>query len=451
MEWCVPVGARYAAAMDHPGADHLLATPLDPATEDHLAGCPACRVERRRLIDAERFVSSPQTTLPPDPSVARWSDALTRIAMGDFVELIAGDGLVPLRIERWGDSERLLAFLPADVSSVLERRQATLGPLDMPDAIVAWDAVTRTEDGWQVVALLPPRRSLPQHLGIDPLASVRWAMEAATAMATLHERGAAHGGLSAGAPGVTPRGSIVLPPPALHRHGSFAEDRRQLGELIRGWRLADSSAQAPIRGLDEVCERLEDGRFESDVAIVQQLAEVNAVVRLGAGRYTPDVQLGVGGMGEVWRVRDAVMRRDVALKLQHPEHRDEDAFVDEARRTAALSHPGIVAVHEFGRLEDGRAFYTMEEVSGPEFSEVLQAFHERSGPHGFGVTPNGWNLRRLAEVIARVGDALGYAHSQGIVHGDVKPANIKVGPHGQVVLMDWGLAVARGTALALVL
>lgn len=154
----------------------------------------------------------------------------------------------------------------------------------------------------------------------------------------------------------------------------------------------------------------------------------DAVDRPDAGeRYEIHELLGRGGMGAVYRATDRVLRRDVALKVLVTEL-EQDAVASrlerEARVLAALEHPGIVAIHDAGRLGDGRPFYVMRLVRGRRLDE--QARLEGPGEH----------LRRFLAVC----DAVSFAHSRGVIHRDLKPANVMVGEFGEVLVLDWGVA-----------
>ncbi len=152
--------------------------------------------------------------------------------------------------------------------------------------------------------------------------------------------------------------------------------------------------------------------------------------------------IGRGGAGDVVRVRDPVLDRELAMKLLRADALADDAadrFTREARTIARLQHPGILPVHEMGRLDDGRVWYTMREVVGQSLAELVPVLH--------GPAPGGWTLRRLIERFRQACEAVAYAHSQGIVHGDLKPANILVGEFADVLVVDWGLA-QRATAEA---
>src|SRR5262249_45090614 len=154
-------------------------------------------------------------------------------------------------------------------------------------------------------------------------------------------------------------------------------------------------------------------------------------------------RLGAGGMGEVRRVFDQKLGRQVAMKLIRWD-RSEDAsvsarFLEEARITAQLQHPGIVAVYDQGQLEDGRLGCTMREVEGRTFDPVIAEVHAAVSAGRFMTSTGGYTLRRLVDVFARACEAVAYAHAGGVVHRDLKPANIMVGEHGEVLVVDWGI------------
>ncbi|MEQ1507188.1 MAG: serine/threonine-protein kinase, partial [Myxococcota bacterium] len=153
-------------------------------------------------------------------------------------------------------------------------------------------------------------------------------------------------------------------------------------------------------------------------------------------RYEDRGLLGIGGMGEVRRVHDRVLGREVALKLVRADLSLRldvvERFVAEARATAALAHPGIVPVHDHGFTPDGRPYFTMQEVRGETFAAGIRRVHDEPGRSGL-------ELRRLIDRLERAAEAVGYAHARGVVHRDLKPANLLVGEHGEVRVVDWGL------------
>jgi serine/threonine protein kinase len=158
---------------------------------------------------------------------------------------------------------------------------------------------------------------------------------------------------------------------------------------------------------------------------------------LMAGRYELGQIIGEGGMGIVYRARDRALDREVAVKLVKPGVPASAPvvarFVGEATVTGQLQHPGIPPVHELGTLADGQPFLAMKLVKGRTLRELLR---ERPGPAA--------ELGRYVAVFEQVCHAVGYAHAHRVIHRDLKPANIMVGAHGEVQVMDWGLAKVLG-------
>ena len=150
------------------------------------------------------------------------------------------------------------------------------------------------------------------------------------------------------------------------------------------------------------------------------------------GRYVFIAEHARGGLGRVWRVFDRELGRELALK----ESLSNDAlarqrFTHEAFTTARLEHPSIVPVHDAGAsAETGALFYTMKLVSGATLAEVVKRAADLAG-----------RLALLPRVLA-VAEAVGYAHSRGVLHRDLKPENVLVGTFGETVVIDWGLAKA---------
>ncbi|MGY5887344.1 protein kinase domain-containing protein [Geodermatophilus arenarius] len=160
-----------------------------------------------------------------------------------------------------------------------------------------------------------------------------------------------------------------------------------------------------------------------------------------AGRYEITEPIATGGMGEVWRARDRVLDRVVAAKVLRSEYMGDPSFVarfrNEARHTAALSHPNIASVYDYGETSaDGGngqlAFLVMELVEGKPLVTIL---------HEEGRLPVDWTLH----VLGQAADGLSAAHAAGVVHRDIKPGNLIVRPDGVVKLTDFGIARARDT------
>jgi serine/threonine protein kinase len=148
-------------------------------------------------------------------------------------------------------------------------------------------------------------------------------------------------------------------------------------------------------------------------------------------RYELVSVLGRGGMGVVYLARDVALDREVALKIVD---RPVDGraggpspgvLENEARILARLEHPGIVPVHDFGELPDGRLFYAMKRVRGDRLDRWMTSERQLS--------------ERLG-VFLRVSDAVAFAHAHGVVHRDLKPENVMVGEFGEVLVLDWGVA-----------
>ncbi len=158
-------------------------------------------------------------------------------------------------------------------------------------------------------------------------------------------------------------------------------------------------------------------------------------------RYELGPEIARGGMGAVHRCFDRQLGRELAVKVLLPELvKRPDVlrrFVEEAQVGGQLQHPGVVPVHELGRLEDGRPFFAMKLVKGRTLAELLK---ERAGP--------GDNLPRLLKVFEQVCQTLAYAHARRVIHRDLKPANVMVGAFGEVQVMDWGLAKVLGASAA---
>ncbi len=161
------------------------------------------------------------------------------------------------------------------------------------------------------------------------------------------------------------------------------------------------------------------------------------------GRYRVDKQLGEGAFGQVFLAHDEQLHRPVAIKVAH-RHRimrpeDLESFLAEARVLASLDHPHIVPVHDVGRTSDGRYFVVSKYISGCDLREHL--------------THNRMPLADAVRLVADVAEALHHAHKRGLVHRDVKPANILLDAAGKPYVGDFGLALqevdfGRGTGFA---
>jgi eukaryotic-like serine/threonine-protein kinase len=159
-----------------------------------------------------------------------------------------------------------------------------------------------------------------------------------------------------------------------------------------------------------------------------------------AGRYRLCRWLAAGGMGQVWQAVDEVLGRPVAVKLLRDEYAQDPSFLRrlraEARYAAAVTHPGVASVFDYGEVTTAEgteptAFVVMELVGGEPLSSLLA----RNGRLG---------LNQSLEIVGQAAVAVGAAHRAGLVHRDIKPANLLVSPDGTVKMTDFGVAQALG-------
>ena len=159
------------------------------------------------------------------------------------------------------------------------------------------------------------------------------------------------------------------------------------------------------------------------------------------GRYLPQRFHAQGGLGLVYVAKDREVGRDVALKVMQPlaaaDMDNRRRFIAEAELTGGLEHPGIVPVYGILSDQRGQPYYAMRFIGGETLASAIQRVHEASFPD-----PNGRSvaLQRLLQHFIAVCEAVGYAHSRGVIHRDLKPTNIMIGSYGETFVVDWGLA-----------
>jgi eukaryotic-like serine/threonine-protein kinase len=159
------------------------------------------------------------------------------------------------------------------------------------------------------------------------------------------------------------------------------------------------------------------------------------------GRYTLLRLHDQGGLGRVWLARDDVLGREVALKELRPERAADPwfraRFLNEARITGQLEHPGIVTVHDLAQWPGtDRSFYTMRFVQGRTLTAAIRQYHSQRQTCQVGPL----ELTILLNAFVAVCNAVAYAHSRGVIHRDLKGHNVILGDYGEVVVLDWGLA-----------
>ena len=162
-------------------------------------------------------------------------------------------------------------------------------------------------------------------------------------------------------------------------------------------------------------------------------------------RYASVVYHAQGGIGRVWKARDGLLGRDVALKEIRPELAGDPAverrFREEARITAGLEHPNIITLHDLSTDPD-RPFYTMRFLAGQTLKDAVQVHFGRKAR----TVHAALDFRGLLDAFVDVCHALAFAHSRGVIHRDLKGQNVILGPFGEVAVQDWGLAREIGSA-----
>src|SRR5215469_3545766 len=161
------------------------------------------------------------------------------------------------------------------------------------------------------------------------------------------------------------------------------------------------------------------------------------------GRYLLTERIGMGGFSEVWRARDEVLERPVAVKLLHggfAAHEETlHRFRAEARHAASLSHQNIARVYDYGDPSSQHpAYLVMELIEGDSLARLL----ERDGA---------LDPARAMDITAQVAAGLAAAHHVGLIHRDIKPANVLLNPAGVVKITDFGIAYTAGTAIEVAL
>jgi serine/threonine protein kinase len=190
-------------------------------------------------------------------------------------------------------------------------------------------------------------------------------------------------------------------------------------------------------------------------------SEVLGAVQLSAdGRYEPRASLGSGGMGRVDAVWDRDLMRELAIKQLHARLAGDGLslrqFLWEARVTAHLDHPNIVPVHDLGLDASGQLYFTMKRVRGRSLAELIELLtaldpercrevdccvRTKQAPGEDRLVAEFGPRKRRLRVFVEICQAIAYAHERGVLHRDLKPANAMIGEFGEVLVMDWGLAL----------
>jgi serine/threonine-protein kinase len=216
--------------------------------------------------------------------------------------------------------------------------------------------------------------------------------------------------------------------------------------------LRDALAQVPDPDLQASLPRLGSARRDWETTISYLGSPT-----VPGGRFRVLRPHAQGGLGVVSVAFDEELHREVALKEIQERYASENEprsrFLLEAEITGSLEHPGIVPVYGLGHHPDGRPFYAMRFVRGESLKDAIAEFH---GAHDPSTATNGARtargeslahsvkFRRLLARFLDVCNAIAYAHSRGVLHRDLKPGNILLGPFGETLVVDWGLAKVVG-------
>ena len=374
------------------------------------------------------------------------------------------------------DLERTVALrvLPVELFAGAEEREhvlrdlAAAGTLDHPNVCAVWD-VEEIDGGVLVSLALCEGETLADRLARSPLRPATIAdlgTQIAAGLARAHAAGIAHGKLHAGNILLTVDGQAKIldlglaPLRPVYAGGEWGRgDLKALGELLRDMLPSDAPEE-----LRRVVVRAQSTHFSSAEELRQALRalrssgtrptivpysdrptvrEIPTSAFLGGSRLPPEVgpyrlreQLGGGGMGVIYKAEDTRLGRTVALKFLPPElTRDPVAkarFSQEARAASALDHPNICTIYDVGETPDAALFLSMPCYEGGTLRDRLE-----QGP---------LPLEEAADIARQVALGLGKAHRQGIVHRDVKPANLMLTSDGVVKILDFGIAKLAGGA-----
>jgi eukaryotic-like serine/threonine-protein kinase len=239
----------------------------------------------------------------------------------------------------------------------------------------------------------------------------------------------------------------------LRGRGALGDDDRQLidGLVARQIKLhgGPEKSLASLRLSAEDQEYLTQVTDEFNTGAPATIFSNPAPVVAGTGgRYRRLRLFAKGGLGEVYVAMDEELHREVVLKqiqdrlADHPESRGR--FVREAEITANLEHPGVVPV--YGLISDatGRPAYAMRFIHGESLQERVTRFHEADRAPSRDPGERTLALRELLSRFVAVCNAVGYAHSKGVIHRDIKPSNVMLGDYGETLVVDWGLARILG-------
>ena len=211
-----------------------------------------------------------------------------------------------------------------------------------------------------------------------------------------------------------------------HRRSLSTDDIDRLGGI---WKVASLETSNPMSTLRTA---FEESSQSLDVVINERRFQDIPEAPMFSMDYEILKQIGQGAFGVVYSALQNSINRNVAVKMLNrtasQDEEQKDKFLFEAVVTGDLDHPNIVPIHELGKNQDGDLFYSMKQVVGTPWSDSL----------------NKKSISENLEVLLKVCDAVSFAHAKGIVHRDLKPENTMLGQYGEVLVVDWGIALPFG-------
>ena len=202
----------------------------------------------------------------------------------------------------------------------------------------------------------------------------------------------------------------------------------------------------PFCGKDLPNKEAHSTHLDASASLVDGHAPTHVPIQFCLGPYQVLDTLGKGGMGEVFLAYDTICGRRIALKRIRSDlisHRLlHKRFLNEARITSQLTHPGVIPIFAIHAEED-QPYYTMPYVFGNTLKELLKRAR-KSQLQGEKVSEGEGSIPSLVRIFINICQAVAFAHSKGVLHRDLKPENIIVGSYGEVLILDWGLAVVAG-------
>jgi PAS domain S-box-containing protein len=245
---------------------------------------------------------------------------------------------------------------------------------------------------------------------------------------------------------------VALTAEYLNRYGGDTE--RALAGLTAGSatrqrlaQLGDPELTADLARVGPTLAR--DADTDTDGTATAGVAGFGAGISMPVGqRFRVLRPLARGGLGEVSVAFDAELGREVALKRIRTDRYDDPSsrarFLLEGQVTGRLEHPGIVPVYSLGVDGSGRPFYAMRLIQGTTLKQAADRVHRADRQGGRDTGEGTLALRRLLGRFVDVCNAVAYAHSKGVIHRDLKPENVMLGPFGETLVVDWGLAKVVG-------